>query len=237
MAGLQLLEIPRDTIRRRVMFALEFLDPVTGRVVGDGLVPKAAGLSAPLQAPGGRFVWRDVDPPAQRDIVIDLAIRNPMYGPPADPIEFTIDPNDGQAEPAALLRQVTLTITPLYVPPDGLTSAVGMVVEDAATQAPLPGIALSLAFVHSGDQVFAAPRKAVSDAGGAFTAIADGLGDIVPEPAPPAAGGDMLAWLAVTRPGTPPVQRFTDFLPLRFGRLTQLREAIRWAELHPNPPQ
>jgi hypothetical protein len=237
MAGLQLLEMPPDVVRRRVMFALEFIDPVTGRVVGDGLVPRVKNLSPPFQAPGGRFVWLDVDPPAQRQIHVDLTIRNPMYAPPSDPIDFTAEANDGSVEPAILLQQWTLTITPRYVPPAGITSAVGMVVENAASKAPLAGIELSLALLHTGNQVFVGARKAVSDAGGAFTAIADGLGDIVPDPAPPTESGDIRAWLAVTRPGAPPVQRFTNFLPLRLGRLTQLRETVRWAELNNNPPQ
>lgn len=238
MPALKLLEMPPDVIRRRVMFALELLDPVTGRVVGDGVRPSVAGLAAPIKGQGGRFVWLDVDPPAQRQIMVDLVVDNRMYAAPGAPIQFSVDANDGKTAPAALLRRRELAITSSYVPPDGMTGAAGMVVEDAASGTALAGIEIAFACRYAGNQIFVAARNAVSDGGGAFSVFADDLGDIVPDPAPPAmAAGDISAWLEVTRPGAPAVLRYTGFLPLRLGRWTQLREALRWADLNNNPPQ
>jgi hypothetical protein len=237
MPGLQLLEMPPGKIQRRVMFALELLDPVTGRAVRDGLKPSVAGLPAPMKGPGGRFVWLDLDPPAQRQISVDLVIDNRMYGPPDTPIQFTVEANDGKSDPAAFLHRHKLSITSNYVPPDGTTGATGMVVEDAATKAPLADLQIAFACRYAGNQVFVAARKAISDAGGAFSIFADDMGDIVPDPAPPtAAGGDISAWLEVTRPGNPAELRYTGFLPLPLGRWTQLRKALLWAELNNNPP-
>ena len=59
-----------DEVKRRVMFALELVDPVTGRLAFADMVVTAPGFAPPVRSASGRFVWIDVDPPAQRTVKV-----------------------------------------------------------------------------------------------------------------------------------------------------------------------
>jgi hypothetical protein len=226
-----------DRVARRVMFALEFLDPVTGRVVRDGLRPSVSNLPPPLKGQTGRFVWFETDAPAQRNIVVNLTIENPMYGPPAPAdLSFTIPPNDDHTGPGLLMKQVKLNVTHRYVPPAGVTGVASIVIEDADFSAVIAGATCAVAFFHDGNLVFTSSRIATSAESGEFVAFADDVGDIVPRPSGKTQAGDILGWLKVSRNNQ---VKYTGFLPLRRGRLTQLREPISWANLlaqAPAPP-
>lgn len=236
MAGVFLRE-PDLAIARRAMFALEFIDPVTGRIVGDGLRPSVDGLPAPRKGQSGRFVWLEDGAPVERDITVKLAIDNPMYGQPTQPsdLTFTVPANDASVPPSALLKRFTLSLSARYFPPEGVTGVTSMIVEAVNDATPLTDAAFALCVLHDEDQRFTSNREVRCDGGGAFIAFVDDLRDIVPQPAPKDLDGDILGWLRVTRPESQ--ARFTKFLPLRRGRMTQLRERIVWAELHEQTPE
>src|SRR5215204_2570315 len=59
-----------DEVKRRVMFALELVDPVTGRLAFEDMIVTAPGFAPPVRSASGRFVWIDVDPPAQRTVKV-----------------------------------------------------------------------------------------------------------------------------------------------------------------------
>lgn len=232
-------EVDIDTIGRRVMFALELVDPVTRRLVSKGIKPSIAGMPPPLKGPGGRFVWLETEVPARRDIKVELEISNSMFGmPSAQDLTFPgVPANDDTVRPDALLRRVELPLSSHYVPPDGITGVASIVVEDGPRSAPLAGLGCALCFIHDHDSRFTSKRIAVSDGAGGFTAFADDLDDIVPRPTPPKEAGDVYAWLRLTRPAEGGAVRFSGFLPLRRGRLTQLREPVSWATATAQPPE
>jgi hypothetical protein len=225
-----------DRIARRVMFALELLDPVTKAVVRDGVTPSVAGLSSPLKGHTGRFVWFETGVPVKRDIVLSLAIENPMYAPPdAAKLKFSIPANDGHASPGLFLRQVELKITAAFVPAEGITGVASMIIETAGVPTPVVGAKSTLAFLHDEGQVFRTASVATTDENGAFVAFADDVDDIVPQMSSKDQAGDILAWLEISRGNNSP--KYTGFLPLRRGRLTQLRKAISWTSLVDDPPK
>lgn len=227
-----------DNISRRVMFALEFLDPVTKRIVTEGLQPSIAGFSPPLKGHNGRFVWLEESEPAQRDLAVTLAVSNPMYGQPdIEDLQFDdVPPNDGQTRPERLLERVELPISPNYVPPDGLIGVRSMLIDAEESGVPIPKARCMLAFFHDGEQRFTSERVAITDERGAFAALADDLDDIVPRASPPGSDGNLLGWLAVDRSDDLEPIKFTGLLPLFRGRMTQLRRPISWAALNEGPP-
>jgi hypothetical protein len=123
--------------------------------------------------------------------------------------------------------------TGLYEPPEGMTGVAGWLVEDRNKVA-VPGAEISLAFRHAGNQIFVSGYKAVSDAEGRFVAVANDLGDVVPDPAPPGSDAGILAWLVAARPQSP--SRFSGFLPLRSGRLARIAAPLQWKDLKATPP-
>jgi hypothetical protein len=220
-----------DRVQRRVMFAMDFRDPVTRLPVTNDLRVAAEGLCAPIRAPSGLFVWFDLDPPAQRDIKVTAISASGRF---ADYEEVITAPEHVPNIPASsLCMPRTLRPTGLYEPPEGLTGVAGWLVEDEG-MAPVPGAEISIAFRHAGNQDFVSGYKAVTDAGGGFVAVANDLGDVRPDPAPPRSDSDILAWLVVTRSAPP--SRFTGFLPLRAGRLTRATTPLRWKDLQTMSP-
>jgi hypothetical protein len=208
------------------MFAMDFRDPVTGRPVTDGLRVAAEGLGPPVRAFSGPFAWFDFDPPAERQIRVTATATDGRF---ADYDELITAPaHVAGIQAASLLMPRVLRPTGLYEPPEGMTAAAGWLVEDEA-MAPVAGAEVSLAFRHAGNQDFVSGYKAVTDASGGFVAVANDLGDVRPDPAPPKSDGDVLAWLVIGRADAPP--RFTDFLPLRSGRLVRLAAALNWKDL------
>jgi len=220
---------------RRVMFAMDFRDPVTGLGVTD-LDVVAQSLGPPIRTPSGRFVWLDLDPPAQRNVKVRATSRRKRFA--AFEEQITVPAHQPGTSAAALLVSRRLTPSGLYEPPDGLTGAAGWLVEDA-TRKVVTGARIAIAFRHLGNQTFASAYQAVTDLDGRFVAVANDLGDIRPDPAPPdpqQPGIDpgVLAWLIVTRGGQ---TRYSGFQPLRFGRLVRFAEPFLWSALSSNPPQ
>jgi len=220
-----------DRTQRRVMFAMDFRDPVTQRTVTDGLQVAAEGLGPPVRARSGLFVWFDLDPPAQRQIRVTATSTNNFYLPYD---EVITTPEHVPNIPASSLRMPRLLRpTGLYEPPEGLTGAAGWLVEDDAL-APVADAEVAIAFRHASNQDFISAYLAATDAAGGFVAVASDLGDVRPDPAPPGAEANILGWLVVTRPSLPP--RFTSFLPLRAGRLVRLAAPLLWKDLENQSP-
>lgn len=220
-----------EPLRRRVMFAVEFLDPVTQLRVTTGLRPRAKGLAGPLLNPSGRFVWRLDDPPAKRQIHIDLDIENKMYGAPAQPLDFEIAGNDGTVAPLDLLKRFVLTTTPLYRPPPGMSAAAGRVLSGGGSDDPLEGIEVLLEVSHDKHTgTFTSKHVAVTDKKGEFVVALSGLEEQKLDPhATDRSALD--AWL-VLKNGNASVGR-VPFPPLRRSRLTYLTVPVKWT---PDPP-
>ena len=220
-----------DRLQRRVMFAMDFRDPVTGLPVTSDLKVAAENLGPPVRALSGLFAWFDLDPPAQREIRVTAVSVSRSF---ADFEEVITAPEHVPGTTAAnLCMKRPLTPTGLYVPPEGMTALASWLVEDE-TMAPVTDAELSLAFRHAGNQDFVSGYKALSDASGAFVAVANDLGDVQPDPAPPKSDADILGWLVVTRPAAP--SRFTGFLPLRAGRLVRIAAPLLWKDLETMSP-
>src|SRR5437868_9788083 len=69
----------RDGLERRVMFAMDFRDPVTRRPVTEDLKVAAEGLGPPYLARSGLFVWFDIDPPAPREFRVTAISTNGRF--------------------------------------------------------------------------------------------------------------------------------------------------------------
>ena len=215
-----------DRTQRRVMFAMDFRDPVTRLPVTEDLRVAAAGLGAPVRARSGLFVWFDRDPPAQREIRVTATSTTNRYFPYD---EVIVAPAHVPGIPASsLCMPRMLRPTASYEPPEGMTGAAGWLVEDEA-MAPVTDAEVAIAFRHAGNQDFVSSYRAATDGAGGFVAIANDLGDIRPDPAPPGAEASILGWLMIARPALPP--RFTSFLPLRAGRLARLTAPLLWKDL------
>jgi len=220
-----------DRTQRRVMFAMDFRDPVTRLPVTQGLQVAAEGLGSPVRARSGLFVWFDLDPPAQRQIRVTAISTSNAYLPYEEVI--TAPAHVPNIPASSLCMPRTLRPTGLYEPPEGLTGAAGWLVEDEAL-APVADAELAIALRHAGNQDFVSTYLAAADAAGGFVAVANDLGDVRPDPAPPGAEANILGWLVVTRPSLPP--RFTGFLPLRAGRLVRLAAPLLWKDLATQSP-
>lgn len=226
--------VPPSERDRRIMFAMDFRDPVTGRRVRD-LDIAAEGLGKSIRPPSGLFVWLDFNPPSPRDIRVTARSSANRFAAFDEVIQV---PAHVPNTPAASLTFTrTLTPTGLYEPPEGLTGAAGWLVEDAA-RAPVAGARVSLGFRHAGTQTFTSAYEAVTDSGGRFVALANDLGDVRPDPAPPdplRPGIDVgvRGWLEIRRGSE---TRYSTFLPLRTGRLVRVDEPFVWAMLDALPP-
>jgi hypothetical protein len=189
------------------------------------------GLAPPLLSPSGRFVWRLDDPPAKRQVHIDLEIDNKMYGAPKEVLEFEIEANDGTVAPLDLLETFTLTTTPKYRPPAGMTAAAGRALLGGGSNDPLEGIEVLLEVSHDEHTgTFISKHVARTDKEGEFVVALSGLKEQKLDPH--ATDQNALdAWL-VLKNGNVSVGRFT-FPPLRRSRLTYLTAPVKWT---PDPP-
>jgi len=218
-------------IRRRVMFAVEFLDPVTQLRVTAGLRPRVNGLAPPLLGPSGCFVWRLDDPPAKRWIHIDLDIANKMYGTPKEALDFEIESNNGSVAAFDLLETFTLTTTSKYRPPAGMTAAAGRALLGGGSNEPLEGIEVLLEVSHDKHTgTFTSTHVAITDKYGEFAVALNGLKQQKLDPHETDQNA-LDAWL-VLKNGNVSVGRLT-FPPLRRGRLTYLTAPVKWT---PDPP-
>jgi hypothetical protein len=216
-----------DRVHRRVMFGVEFIDPVTRRIVSERLKVRATGLGEPLRSPTGRFVWFDQDPPAARPVTVTAEALDGKFT--ADPLAFVAPAHDPDLPPPPdLLRTVELRPTGLYDPPEGMIAVSGMLVTTHGSADPVDGIEVSIELRHGGGSVFTSSYVAVTDARGGFVAVINDLGGTIPDlPEPPTVEGALTGWLRFFD-GT---GHFTGLLPLRRGRRVYLAEPVEWDAL------
>lgn len=219
---------------QRAMFAMEFVDPIRGGLVADGLQVTAEGLRAPTVTPSNRFVWLDrsplvdppPDPPVVRRIRVEAVSGREMFAPFAEVIRVPAHRPGMRADQLTFRRR--LRPTGLYDPPAGVTGVGGMLVEDEVSKTPVAGARIRILFLYAeGMELFTGGYTAFTDPKGAFIAAVRGLGDVRPDP-DPAAPGTFLAWLRVKRGAE--VRAFGP-RSLRPGRLTRLEALLSWAEL------
>lgn len=219
-----------DTVRRRAMFALELVDPVTGRFAGADIAVTLAGFRPPRTASDGRLVWNDVDPATNRDLVLTGVSRSGGFAP----FETSwTTPARVPGNGAALVHRVTLVPTGLYDPPSGTLAAAGMLIEAADDRAPVAEARIGIELRDTGDAVLTAPYEGRTDARGGFVVVAGDLGLAIPMPALPGPEGGLVGWLRVTRGAE---TRYSPLLPLRRDRLHRLAAPLTWAGLGPAPP-
>src|SRR3954447_24760346 len=187
-----------DEIKRRVMFALELVDPVTGRLASEGMLVTAPGLAPPVRSASGRFVWTDVHPPAERTVKVKVTSKRRIFAPLEK--TFEVPARDAGVTAADLIWRFALEPTGLYAPPAGMLAAAGMLIAAAADRTPLEGVAVTLQFRDASDaSVLASNYVAKTDERGQFVAVVPALGGGGPMmlPPPDAAAG-LVGWLAFT---------------------------------------
>jgi hypothetical protein len=219
-----------DRIERKILFALELLDPITRLPVSDGIIPVVKGLAPPKLTPSRRFVWRDNAAPAQRDVTVALKINNRQYAPPPEAeLKFNIPANDGNIRPEDLLEQASLVTTAHYRPVDGMMAVTGLLLENSGTKQPLQDCIITIeASSDGGNSMFKSRHSAKTDKNGEFVAVLSGLTDekLDPDPQEP---GTVSAWLLIKREQT---IRAAALSPrMRLGKQITLTEPIFWAEL------
>jgi hypothetical protein len=227
-----------DEVKCRVMFALELVDPVTGRLAFADMVVTAPGFAPPVRSASGRFVWIDVDPPAQRTVKVTATSKRRIFAPLEKALE--VPARDAGVTAADLVWRFPLEPTGLYAPPAGMLAAAGMLIAAAADRTPLAGVAVTLQFRDASDgSVLASNYVARTDDRGQFVAVVPALGGGGPMMLPPPdAVAGLVGWLAFTN--ALPETRYTPLLPLRKGRMLRLPNPLAWGDLlngaPPAPP-
>lgn len=220
-----------EQVSRKVVFALELLDPITGLAVTCGIAPSIPGLPPANATPSHRFVWRDDGPPQARQVDVALEIANPQYLPPSAALQFNLPANDGTASPATLLRQASLRTTALYQPPEGAMAVIGTLREGNGSTTPIADAEITVEISHSGGTgQHQSSHTAITGSNGDFIAVLAGLTDEVPDPEPGAPGA-IAGWLRVRTPAGTKLRAIDP--PLRPGRTTALRSPVKW---EPDPP-
>jgi len=204
---------------RRVLFALELLDPATLSLVSDRAIRvEATGLAGkPIRNHSGRFVWLEEAATPQRVTV--------------DPGDLPYEPEDQPAPlPPARLLRIVLRPTPAYAVDSGISAVGSSLYESiAVTPVGVAGADVWLQWVDAsggpgGPWVDAAPPKARSAASGDFTALLRFDAGRVPEID---ANGRLRARLRFDRGGT---QRTSPEFFLSQGRRNDLAP-FAWDQL------
>jgi hypothetical protein len=223
-----------DNVRRRVMFALELADPITRRLVGKEMTVTAPGYAPPLQSPSGRYVWLDINPPAQRTIKLQAVSKHGVFGTLDE--EFDVPPHLPNMPASALLKRFELTPTGLYEPPVGMIAAAGMLIDSASSRAPVAGAAVRIQLRRQSDSnILTSDYAGRTDSRGGFVAVMPDLGDQRPLAVPaPAPEGGIVGWLRFDWPGGP--IRFSELQDFRNGRQLRVPAPLVWDELRSSVP-
>jgi hypothetical protein len=220
-----------DTIKRRMLVALELIDPVTGRPSGGAMRVRAPGFAPPTVTRAGQIVWTDPEPPAQRKIEILAVADRGQFAP--YPLMLTIPARLPGA--AAVIHRDTLVPTGLYEAPPGRLAVSGMLIDAVATRQPVVGATVRIWLQSRNDAAaLDSGYQGLSDARGGFVAFVGDLGSDAPMPlAPPAPEGGLVGWLAVTLGN---VTCHSPLLPVRQSRLYRAPAPFVWAALSATPP-
>lgn len=229
-----------DIIKRRVMVALELVDPVTGRLAGADMRVSGPGFAVPSITRAGQIVWTDPQPPLDpadpapppdRQLAIEAVARQGQYAAYARTLTLPVRPKD---VPPPVYRD-TLVPTGLYRPPPGRLAAAGMLIDAAATRQPILGAKVRIWLQSRNDAAaLDSNYEAISDARGGFvTVVGDLAGDAPMPQKPPAPDGALVGWIAFTVGAS---TRHSPLLPLRQSRLFQAPAPFVWATLAAAPP-
>jgi len=126
--------ISADQLNRRVLVAVELIDPVTQSMVYRGVKVRADGLEAkPIISHSGRFVWLEEGTAWPELITVDpgrLPFAPHRAAPPPRPADLTTA--------TAEQRRVRISLRPTisYPMDDGVTAVRGALFESAAAGAP-----------------------------------------------------------------------------------------------------
>jgi hypothetical protein len=222
-----------DTVKRRVMFALELIDPGRGVSAGDQMKVTAEGFRAPRVTSAGQYVWTDVDPPTARDVKVEATAVRDWFKTYSATIAVPARADGVRIH----VERAVLEPTGLYEPPAGKLAAAGMLIDTVQARTPLEGVTVELALRDSVGTILISTLRAKTDSRGSFVAMASDPGNAVPMPAPPpATEGSLVGWLRFTRQGA---VRHSALLPLRQGRLLRVADPLVWNDLsatEPPPP-
>jgi hypothetical protein len=222
-----------DTVNRKVLLALELVDPVTLALVYRGVQVRAAGIDGtPRVSLSGRFVWLDQGGAWPSGIEIDLG-RLPYAPAPAIAPAAPVDP----AHPTDEERRVRVVLNPSRAYPfgDGVTALRGTLRRSVAHDAPgLDDAAIALAWrdTTSGDWIVDG-LPAHTDANGEF-AVFVRLAPVAPA-RPDLVDGALAVQLQVTRHGeahaTPDDFPFSRDPAVPAGRVREGLPLAEWVAL------
>ncbi|MEH2530782.1 hypothetical protein V1277_002841 [Bradyrhizobium sp. AZCC 1588] len=131
-----------DLLRRRILFAVALVDPISGALVSEGVRVEADGLvGKPIVNRSGHFVW--LAEGAARPNAVTVTPENRPFEPetrnvapiPDPPAEDPLQPAIPIDQTARRLR-ILLRPTPAYPFPDSVTQLHGRLQETAAANAP-----------------------------------------------------------------------------------------------------
>lgn len=191
-----------DTLARKVLLAVELVDPITGQRVTDGIkvsTVDAAGRALPMPEPilnaSGRFVW--LQPSQVRPVTVwparlrieprrelPYAIREiPLQAPATDPA--IADDGTSATPPRDRLIRVALWPTAAY-PFEEVTAVRGVLREAGPGSDPIAGAVVQLATLVTG--AWRPPAQGLQPPPAALASTTDDKGQfgaILPDPPPP----------------------------------------------------
>lgn len=171
------LQTDPDLLRRRVLFAVALVDPLSGQLISSGMQVSVDGLiRRPIVNRSGYFVWL-VEGDARPSIVTVVPDGAPYEGetvavgtlpaPPPEDASLPIDPAD---EPNRRL-QIFLRPTAAYPFPDGAIVVRGKLRETAAPNAPaVPDARIALEWKSDTAKWMPSAAAAATSAHGEFAA-------------------------------------------------------------------
>lgn len=131
-----------DLVRRRILFAVALVDPISGALVSEGMRVRADGLvGKPIVNASGHFVWL-AEGTARPNAVIVTPGNRPFEPEARNVAPIPDPPGEDPLQPAIPIDQtarrlrILLRPTPAYPFPDGITVLHGRLQETAAANAP-----------------------------------------------------------------------------------------------------
>jgi len=238
MASLALLS--PDVVKRRVMVALELVDPITGRLAGAEMRIGGPGFATPSVTRAGQIVWTDPQPPLDpadptpppdRKLAVGAIADRGQYAAYARTLTLPVRLKD---VPPPVYRDV-LVPTGLYQVPAGRLASTGMLIDAAASRQPVAGAKVRIWLQSRNDAAaLDSNYQGISDDRGGFVAVVGDLAGDAPMPQkPPSPDGAVVGWIAFTLGAT---TRHSPLLPLRQGRLHRAPAPFVWAALAAAPP-
>lgn len=163
-----------ESLNRRVLLAVELIDPVTRLLVSDGMTVEAEDLvNRPIVNNSGRFVWLAEGDKWPKRITVK---SDDLRFAPADPVAPPRPQNLADASASERLVKMVLRPTPAHDLEPGVTAIRGVLYQrlpstnDPRRGAPVSDATVTLAWRKNqkADEFVAAPYPATTDAAGQF---------------------------------------------------------------------